>query len=513
MKQFILTIIVLTTVSFSHILSCVKAANTSLINNVMIIDGTGTPGYKGAVRLQDGLIHEIGTLKANVGEATVDGKGLTLAPGFIDTHSHHDWGIFDNPSSTAAVSQGITTIIVGQDGGSNSPLKQFFTCLENTPVAVNIGSFSGHGSIRTSVMGEDFHRAATKTEIAAMSKLLKADMDAGAFGLSTGLEYEEGVRSTTDEIVTLASVVADAGGRYISHMRSEDTYFWKALEEIIEIGKRAALPVQVSHIKLAKVSSWGKAEKLITRMNEARKEGVDITADIYPYTYWSSTIRVFFPELDYDNPKRARIAVTEVSTPEGIYMSVWAPEPSLEGKTLAEIAKIRDKEPAQVLMDMISELEDWEQANKNKHLTESNSVIAVSMTEDDIVKLMQWKHTNISSDGADGGGHPRGYGAFPRVLGPYVRTNEVLDLATAVHKMTGQSANHMGITSRGTLTSGKAADMVLFDPETIIDNATIKNPTAKASGIAKVWVNGKLVYVEGSTTGKRPGKIIRRAIK
>ena len=297
----------------------------TLITNIRIIDGKGTPAFDGAVRISDGVIQAVGVVTPDAGDFIVDGGGLILAPGFIDTHSHHDWNLFNNLSSAGAVSQGITTIIVGQDGFSSLPLEDFFSRLEDTPAALNIGSYSGHGSIRMAVMGNDFHRAATDDEIEAMASLVKADMAAGSLGLSTGLEYEAGVRSTTDEVVRLATVAGANGGRYISHLRSEDTYFWKALEEIIEIGEQAQLPVQVSHIKLAKVSSWGETDRLINRMNVAREFGVDITADIYPYSYWSSTIRVFFPDLDSDNPERANYAVTEVSTAEGIHLATWLP--------------------------------------------------------------------------------------------------------------------------------------------------------------------------------------------
>ncbi len=510
MKTFILAIIAMGLVSACQTPSVAPVAQMTLITNVTVIDGTGAPSYPGSLRIHDGIILEVGDLTVGAGDTVIDGDGKILVPGFIDTHSHHDRGIFSNRSSTGAASQGITKIVVGQDGGSNLPLEDFFIRLEETPPAVNVASFSGHGSVRVAVMGNDFHRVATEKEITAMKKLVEADMAAGALGLATGLEYEQGVRSTTDEVVELASVAGAAGGRYISHMRSEDTYFWEALEELIDVGRRASLPVQVSHIKLAKVSSWGETERLIERLNAARKAGVDVTADIYPYTYWSSTIRVFFPDLDYDNPQRAAYAVTEVSTPEGIYLAAWAPDPSLQGKTLGEIAILRGKEPSLVLMDMIVELEAWEQENGRGQLTDSNAVIAVSMTEPDIAAIMQWEHTNISSDGADGGGHPRGYGAFPRVLGHYSRNLATVDLVTAIYKMTGLSAAHMGITTRGTIAPGKAADLVLLNPETVIDRATIENPTTPAIGILKVWVNGELVYANGETTGVFPGEVVRR---
>ncbi|MHC5004227.1 MAG: N-acyl-D-amino-acid deacylase family protein [Planctomycetota bacterium] len=486
------------------------AGSSVLVRNVRVIDGTGRPEFRGALRMADGAIVAVGEIEPAVGETVVDGNGLVLAPGFIDTHSHHDRGIFEDLRVEAAVSQGITTIVVGQDGGSHLPLSEFFARLAAEPPTVNVASYSGHGTVRAAILGDDLRRPATAEEIPRIAALVEADMDAGALGLSTGLEYASSVRASTDEVVALARVAAARGGRYISHLRSEDSGFWKALEEIILIGERTGMPVQVSHIKLAQVSSWGKAEKLIGRLDRARAAGVDITADIYPYTYWSSTIRVLFPDLDYDNPERAEFAVTEASTPEGIRLTRWQPEPALAGKTLAQIAAARQQAPASVLIELIAELDAYE-SGPGSDDGDAQSITAVSMTDEDISALLRWAHTNVCSDGSAHGRHPRGYGAFTRFFGKFVREAGALDLAEAVHKATGLSAAHVGIAGRGTLEPRKAADLVLFDPAAIRDNATLERPHALSSGIVMVWVNGEVAFEKGRVTAARAGVVVRRA--
>jgi N-acyl-D-amino-acid deacylase len=278
------------------------------------------------------------------------------------------------------------------------------------------------------------------------------------------------------------------------------------VEEIITVGREANLPVQISHVKLAMTSSWGQADRLIVRLNEARAEGIDITADIYPYPYWQSTLTVMFPERDFEDPVAAEFAVTEVSTPEGMLIPVYKPEPSYAGKTLAEISEIRGTEPAQTLMDLIRDAEAMRAAGEE----DVESVIATSMDEDDIARLMAWEHTNIGSDGALDGAHPRGYGTYARVLGRYVRERDVLTLPQAVRKSTSLAAEHMGFTDRGRIASGFKADLVLFDPDTVIDRATPQDPHAVSVGIERVWVNGVLVYTDGGTTDAYPGRVLRR---
>ena len=228
-----------------------------MITNATLIDGTGAPARTAAVRIVGDRIVEIGEIEASFRDRLVDAGGLVLAPGFIDTHSHADGGLFEHPDALAAVNQGITTVIVGQDGGSSLPLASFFDKVEQAPAAVNIASYVGFGVIRRQVMGQDFRRPATEDEIEKMRALVRDEMEAGALGLGTGLEYDPGIYSTPEEVIALAREAASFGGRYISHVRSEDRWFWKAIDEIINIGRETGMPVQISHIKLALRSNLG----------------------------------------------------------------------------------------------------------------------------------------------------------------------------------------------------------------------------------------------------------------
>ena len=478
------------------------AGPSTLIEGATIVDGTGKAGFSGSVRVSRGQIVEVGKLRRQPDDVVVNARGLVLAPGFIDTHSHHDRGLGDNSSAEAAVSQGITTIVVGQDGSSAPSLKQFFSELDRAPAAINVASYAGHGSLRSKVLGENFRRASTPAELATMKALLAAEMAAGALGLSTGLEYDPGIYATREEVLELARAAARSGGRYISHIRSEDRALWEAVDEIIDIGRETGMPVQISHAKLAMVDWWGDAPKLIARLEQARREGVRITADIYPYEYWQSTLTVLFPDRDFTDRKAAEFALKSLAPPDGLRLSRYRPDKSLEGKTVAEIAALRGSDPAQTLMDLIA-------AAPEAGVDES--VIATSMTLPDIAALTAWRHSTISSDGLLSGGHPRGAGAFTRVLRLFVREQKLLTLEQAIHKMTALSAEHVGIAGRGVIAPGASADLVLFDPRTVSDRATIEQPDRLSVGIARVWVNGELVFADGRATGKRPGVAIRRA--
>jgi N-acyl-D-amino-acid deacylase len=447
----------------------------------------------------------VGDVIPDQNEIVIDGGGKVLAPGFIDTHSHHDADIEKLPDMPAVTSQGVTTIIVGQDGSSHFPLRDFFAQLDKSPVAVNIGSYSGHNTLREQGMNAA-RRPATDEEIARMSQLLEDDMAAGAFGLSTGLEYETGNFSTPAEVIALAKVAAGLGGRYISHIRDEETNLMTSLQEVIDIGQATHAPVQISHLKIGARKLWGTADKVLKLLDDARAAGVDVTADVYPYTYWQSTMRVMFPNKVYDD--RADLARTlKESTPaDKLRFARYVPDPAIVGKTLAEVAKERGGNPVDVYLALMKQVVAYEQAHPDEDNVES--VIGESMREEDVIRLMSWEHANICSDGSSSG-HPRGHGTFPRVLGHYVREKKVMTLEQGVYKMTGLAAKHLGITDRGTLTPGNAADLVLFDPDTIIDRATLQNPKALSVGIEKVWVNGKLVFQDRRTTGVRPGLVIR----
>jgi len=479
---------------------------STVIVNAKVLDGTGAPARSDSVQIIGDRIVEVGNFEPSSRDSVVDASGMVLAPGFIDTHSHADSDILEHPDALAAVSQGITTVVVGQDGDSDFPLGAFFKRLEAQKAAINIASYSGHGSIRLEVMGEDFRRPATPEEIERMRALLHEEMIAGAIGLATGLEYDPGIYSAREEVLALASEAASLGGRYISHVRSEDRWFWDAIDEIVEIGRKTEMPVQVSHIKLALRSSHGQADRLIKILDEARTSGVDITADIYPYPYWESTLTVMFPDRDFENRETAEFALSQITTPEGAHLGGFKPNPEYVGKTLREISDLRGSDPATTLMDLIREAQAYE---KETGETDVESVIATSMAEADIERLMNWPHTNLCTDGSLVASHPRGFGSYPRFLGRYVRERQIMDLATAVHKSSGLAAAHMGFHDRGVIRPGLKADLVLFDPNDVLDHATPAAPEALSVGIERVWVNGEIVFENGKATGKHPGQIIR----
>ena len=487
------------------------APSGTTFTNISIVDGTGSPARPGSVRIVADTIVAVGVIASAPGDSIIDGHGLTLAPGFIDTHSHHSGGLLQARDALAAVSQGITTIIGGQDGGQPFPLAVAMDSLSATPAAVNVAYYAGHNTIRAAVLGADFKRVATLAEVDSMATLLRRELASGALGLSTGLEYDPGIYSNRAETLALAKVAAAAGGRYISHIRSEDRYFWDAIDEIITIGRDAKMPVQISHMKLAMVPLWGRTDSLFTLLNGARARGIDITADVYPYTYWQSTLTVLFPKRDFTNRAEAENILREIAKPEGLLIGDFEANPSYRGKTVAELAVLRHEAPAVTLMALIAQAQAWERAN-HRDPESSESVVATSMSDADIDKLYAWPHTNVSSDGALDGAHPRGYGAFTRVLATYVRTNHAVTLEDAIRKMTSLSAAHVGIVRRGTITPGAYADLVLFDPATVTDHATPAAPHMVSTGIEGVWVNGRAVWRAGKTTGVYPGRVLRRAL-
>ena len=496
-------------VTLATLTACGPASEVrgTTITNVRIIDGTGALAVSGALRFIGDTIVAVGAVTAARGDTVIDGHGMVLAPGFIDTHSHHAGGLLRTPDALGAVSQGITTIVAGNDGSHAMPMAETFDTLARVGPSVNVAYYAGHGTIRSAVMGDDFKRHATVREVDSMAVLLRRELDAGALGLSSGLEYDPGINSDRAEVLALAKVAAAAGGRYISHIRSEDRWFWDAIDEIIAIGREAKLPVQVSHIKLGMLPLWGRTDTLLALLNAARSEGIDITADIYPYTYWSSSLTVLFPKRDFGNRAEANKVLREIAKPEGLLIGNFGANPTYAGRTVAELAKLRHEDPASTLMGLIREALAWEQANPGE---DGESVVATGMSEGDIPTLMTWEHTNICSDGSLAGAHPRGYGAFTRVLGRYVRDERVMPLEVAIRKMTSLSAAHVGLARRGTLAPGQFADLVLFDPATVADRATPAEPHLVSTGVVRVWVNGKTVWKDGQTVASRTGRVLRR---
>ena len=479
----------------------------TLIINARIIDGTGSGAVVGSVRLRDDRITAVGELTSNESDDVIDAGGLVLAPGFIDTHSHSDRLILTERDALAKIAQGITTAVVGQDGDAPYPLADFFGALEATPPKVNIAAYAGHNTLRDEVMGADFRRAANDDEIKAMSALLEGELAAGALGLSTGLEYEPGIHSETREVVQLAQLTADAGGRYISHIRSEDRWFDDALEEIIQIGRATGMPVQISHLKLAMASQWGRAPWVIERLNAARQEGIDLTADIYPYTYWQSHMMVLLPERDPLDLDAIDFVMAELAPPDGIIFTHFPAKPDYVGMTLTEVAAAREQRPAEAFSALAQMSIAYEEATGEM----GDMMIGTSMRDDDIAAFIAWPHTNICTDGSLRDRHPRGAGSFPRVLARYVREQGVLSLESAIHHMTGLSAQHMGFVERGVIAPGMMADLVLFNPNTVRDRATTSEPFASSKGIHSVWVAGERVLHEGEVSKTFPGRVIRRA--
>ena len=471
-----------------------------LIKNVTIIDGSGSDRYLADVRIRKQRIEEIGQLERKNNEIIFQGNGLILSPGFIDTHSHADGDILSHPDALAAISQGITTVIVGQDGFSPYPLKDFIKDIEELGVTINIGSYVGHNTIRYEILKENFQRMANENEVVLMAEMLKSELSSGAIGLSTGLEYDPGIHSNRSEVITLAQVTADAGGRYISHIRSEDRWFEDAIDEIIEIGRRTKMPVQISHLKMAQKSLWYQAPRILEKLDQAVKEGINITADLYPYEYWQSNMMVLLPERDPTDRNAVALALDQIAPPEGIWLTRFDPEPDYVGKTIVEIAKELKTDPITAFMQL---------AQESKLMGEgSDMIIGTSMVEEDIRTLLLWEHTNVCSDGGLVDLHPRGMGSFTKILGKYVREEGIINLETAIRKMTGLAADHMGFNDRGYIRIGQMADLVLFNPDTVIDNATPESPDAVSDGIFSVWVGGEQVFIEGKATKARPGKFI-----
>ena len=499
--------LILTSLTFGLHLA-VLAQSGTIITNIQLVDGTGKPAVNASVRIVGNKIVAIGHLKPNKMDQIIDGKGKVLAPGFIDSHSHHFGDLNKNRAGLSTSSQGITTIVIGQDG-NGYPMDSLTKWMQTNPVVSNVASFTGQSSLREIAMGEnDLYRNATAKEIDQMKSILASELEKGSLGLSTGLEYEASFYSSKQEVLDLAKVTAGHNGLYTSHIRSEDLHMDEAIEEIIEIGRQTKMPVQVSHIKIANKLNWGTANLILKKLDDARKAGINISADIYPYTFWNSTLRVLFPGKDFDNLASAEMATKQLFDPNASYLMQYAPIPSYKGKSVTEIGIERNESPAQALMSLIKIAEDFKNANPN-YAGGIEAIAGKAMSEEDVKVFMAWPQAIICSDG-NAGGHPRGYGAFTRVLGKYVREEKVLPLEKAIYKMTGQSADFFGFKNRGRIAVGNFADLVLLDPATVIDQANIKNSHALSTGIDMVWVNGTLVYQSEKSTGKQPGVLIKR---
>jgi N-acyl-D-amino-acid deacylase len=479
-----------------------QAQKSTLISGGTVIDGSGAKRRKADVRIVGDTITEIGILHAKSGEKVIDATGLIVAPGFIDAHSHADGGLLTDPDAETQVRQGITTSVVGQDGGSHFPLASWFAELEAKHVALNIASFVGHGTVRTQATGKEYKRVTTPEEQQKMADLVSQEMQAGGLGLSSGLEYDPGFYSTTEELIACAKAAAKYHGIYISHVRDEGDKAFESFKELITIAEKGGLPAQISHIKLDTSPVWNKAPDVLKLMQDAHKRGLDISADVYPYTYWQSTIIVIIPTRDWSDHKAWETGLAEVGGPEHVRLTTYTPDSSWAGKTIAEIAAMTGRDPITIIQEVV-------QKTHGEGATGSESVVVTAMTESDLDAFIAAPGIMFCTDGSLRPSHPRGAGSFPRILGEYVRTKHLLTFEEAIRKATSLPAARFGFMHRGKIARGMKADIVLFDPATVQDKATVAAPAAEPVGLPTVLINGVPVLENGKITGAHPGAVLR----
>jgi N-acyl-D-amino-acid deacylase len=528
-----------------------------VIINGHIIDGTGSPWYSGDVGIRDGRIAAIGILSAAPRKRTIDAKGKVVAPGFIDMLGQSETTILVDPRLPSKIYQGITTEITGE-GGSAAPLndsiiandrpayqhykinpdwrtlREYFAHLEKQGMGINLASYVGATQVRRMVLG-DADVQPTAEQLRQMQKFVREAMHDGAVGVSTSLEYAPAPYAKTAELIALASEASKFGGIYATHMRSEGDNVIESIDEAIRIGREAHIPVEIWHIKVAGKSNFGRMPDLLARINKARAEGSDISADTYAYTAWSNSMSAFIPPWAHDGgdakmierlkdpSTRARIRKDieapskdwdnewdEITGPQDVTITlVQNPElKKFQGKRLSDIAKMLNKDAMDTLFDLLVEDNGF------------TSVAVFGMSEPDVVLALQqpWVAVDNDSSGTSPEGvlgeehpHPRAYGTFPRVLRKYVREEKKLTLEDAVRKFTALPAQRMRLTDRGVLKQGMWADVVVFDPATVRDVATFDDPNHLSEGMEFVLVNGSLVIENGKMTGALPGKVLRGA--
>jgi dihydroorotase/N-acyl-D-amino-acid deacylase len=495
-----------------------------VIRGGWIADGSGNPAYRADLAVAGDEIAAIAH-RIDPGTATViDATGLVVAPGFIDIHTHARRGIFDVPTADNYVRQGVTTLFEGPDGGSPVPLSPFLDRVRAARPAVNFGTFIGQGSVRAMVIG-NADRPATPEELERMKVLVRQGMADGAFGLSSGLIYVPGNFTPHAEVVELARVAGAMGGIYISHMKDEAARVAESVRNTIDVGEQARMPAQVTHHKIVGVKNWGASARTLALVDAARTRGVDATIDQYPYTASSSGLTILLPAWALDGGTETtitRLADPAIRTkvratvadgirydrgagdPKNIVIASCAWNPSLAGKSLADITRAQGREvtienAAETLLTLV----------------EKGGAQAVyhAMSEEDLERILAHPATMVASDGevpihGKAAPHPRSYGTFARVLARYVRERRTLTLEEAVRKMSSFPAQRVGLTDRGLLRPGLKADVVVFDPGTVRDAATFEQPHQYAEGFSLVMVNGEVVYRDGRMTGARPGRVL-----
>ena len=459
-----------------------------------VADGSGSPLHAATVEICGDTISRVGAFRPAAGDRVVEGRGLVLAPGFIDIHNHSSEGLTSDPAAETQVSQGITTLVLGPDGESPWPIGAYLEQRRANPAAVNVLALVGHATVRERVMGKDYRRAAKPEEVAAMAKLVDQGMREGAVGVSSGLEYDVGSYSETSELVALGKAAARHGGFYMTHIRDEADKSFEAFAEAIRIGKEGGLPVQISHIKLGTVHVWGRAHEAVRLFEEARASGLDVTADCYPYTAWHANIEVLVPNKKYDDPESVARGLDDVGGAKNVTITACRAHPDYAGRDLAALAAAQSITPVELFIRVVKD--------------GGADVIVHAMQEADVETFYRQPWVMVASDGGIGSEHPRGAGTFPRVLGRYVRERRLFSLAEAVRKMTSLPAERLKLADRGRIARGMKADLVLFDPATVADRSTFEDPGKLAAGIRMVAVNGRAVWQNGAPTGATPGRVL-----
>lgn len=519
-----------------------------LIKGGRIIDGAGNPWFRADVGVVGDTIKSVGRLAGAESKTKINAEGLVVAPGFIDIHSHSDYNVLIDPRVESKVRQGVTTEVVGNCGSSAAPMNaevrayrerymrarlgeefefnwetmaDYLGLIESGSASFNVVAMVGQGTVRQNVMGfED--REPTRIELEEMKGLVAAAMEDGAWGMSTGLIYTPSTFAKTDEIVELARVVAEHGGVYFSHIRGEGETLLEAVREAVEIGERAGVPVEIAHFKASGRPYWGRTEQSLRLIEEGRQKGVDVTFDQYPYIASSTGLAALMPHWAQEGG--ADRLLERLSDPEirqkikegpATVTRDWASvvvasaknHPQYEGKTIAEVAEAEGKDEMESVFDLLLAEEAQVQ------------IVSFGMSEDDVRRVLRSPYGMVGSDGSavsprgvlgEGKPHPRYYGTFPRVLGHYVREG-VITLQEAVRKMTSAPAQRLGLRDRGLLREGFKADIAVFDPATVKDEATFTDPHRFASGIMFVMVNGTLVVEDGDHTGALPGRPLRKS--
>jgi dihydroorotase/N-acyl-D-amino-acid deacylase len=526
-----------------------------VLTNGHIIDGTGSPWYSGDLGIREGKIAAIGNLANAPRKRTIDVQGQVVAPGFIDMLGQSEMTILVDPRLPSKIYQGITTEITGE-GNSAAPLndviiqadvasyqhlkitpdwrtmRQYFARLEKQGMGINLASYVGATQVRRMVLGDE-NKAPTPDQLNQMKALVRDAMHDGAVGLSTSLEYAPAPYAKTDELIALAGEASKFGGIYATHMRNESDSVLQAIDEALRIGREAHIPVEIWHLKVAGKANWGRMPEVVAKVSSARAQGMDVAADTYAYPAWFNSFSAFIPQWAHDGgdakliqrlqdpAMRARIRKDmmtrstewdnewqEIPGPEAVMIGV-VQNPKLvplQGKTLADVAKLWNKDPIDALFDLLIE---------DKAFTE---VAVFGMSEPDVLLALQqpWVSVDNDSSGTSPEGllgqehpHPRAYGTFPRILRKYVREEKKLALEDAIRKFTSLPAQRMRLTDRGVLKQGMRADVVVFDPATIRDLATFENPNQLSQGMNYVLVNGVPVIDQGKMTGALPGKVLR----